>query len=163
MTRKGISPNTFPDSVLTSNSGNTARLKVAVGQTGFWEGREFRISEELSIPSATPKVFKFVSPVDFILTFQNLTSDSQGIKFEAFRDNQGTEGGTFTPDALPDGKPVEVMRVKTSGSTAQKTTIGGSISGERGLAAGTYYLKFSNLPASGTADGVYTLVWQEQP
>jgi hypothetical protein len=192
MTRRRISPNQFPSSVLTSDGENTARLKVDIGQTGFWEGREFRISEKLSIPSATPLVMKFVAPVNFILTLQTLSCDAEAIEFEAFRDSQGTEGGTFgdtvaiysnntqsttpdytgqisitsggtfTPDALPAGKAVEFIRLKTANATAQRTTVGGAVAGERGLGAGTYYLKFTNY-GSGTATGVYTLVWQEQP
>lgn len=183
----------LPLDVLTSDHFNTRRLKVDVGQTGFWEGREFRISEELSIPSSTQVVFKFTSPINFILTKQSIECDQEGIKFEAFRSSQGTEGGTFnqpiaiygnniqsgtpeytgqiaittggtfTPSALPTGKPVEIIRLRTASATAQRTSVGGSASGERGLAADTYYLKFTNLTGSGTASGTYALTFQEQP
>lgn len=178
---------------LTSEDPNTSRLKVDIGQTGFWEGREFRISEELSIPSGSEVVFKFVSPINFILTKQSIECDQEGIKFEAFRSSQGTEGGTFnqdvaiygnniqagtppytgqisittggtfTPEALPTGKAVEVIRLRTASATAQRTSVGGAVSGERGLAADTYYLKFTNLTGSGTAGGTYALTFQEQP
>lgn len=178
---------------LTSEDPNTSRLKVDIGQTGFWEGREFRISEEISIPSGSEVVFKFVSPINFILTKQSIECDQEGIKFEAFRSAQGTEGGTFdqsvaiygnniqtgtpsytgqiaittggtfTPAALPSGKAVEIIRLRTASATAQRTSVGGSASGERGLAADTYYLKFTNLTGNGTASGTYALTFQEQP
>jgi hypothetical protein len=184
--RNGIQPN-----LLTGSSGDTARLRVDVSQTGFWEGREFRISVPLSIPSSTPTVLKFVAPIDFILQSQGLTCDEHGILFQAYRSTQGAEGGSFSTAIpiyannfqstapvyahqatittggtfTPDGgqQSVETIRLKTSGSTAQAVTVGGSVRGERGLAAGAYYLKFSNLTGSGTAQGVYSLIFEERP
>jgi hypothetical protein len=184
--RNGIQIN-----LLTGQSDETTRLRVDVSQTGFWEGREFRISVPLSIPAATPVVLKFVSPINFILESQGLTCDEQGILFQAYRSTQGTEGGSFSTEVpiysnnfqstsptyahqatittggtfTPDGgqQSVETVRVKTAGATAQQSTVGGSVRGERGLAAGAYYLKFSNLTGSGTAQGVYSLIFEERP
>ena len=186
----GYKPNGALD-ILTSANKGTARLRVDVSQTGFWEGREFRVSVPLSIPSATPTVIKFVAPIDFILQSQGLTCDEQGILFQAYRSTQGAEGGSFST-AIPiysnnfqstaptyahqatistggsftpnvGQQSVETIRLKTSGSTAQAVTVGGSVRGERGLAAGTYYLKFSNLTGSGTSQGVYSLIFEERP
>jgi hypothetical protein len=186
----GFKPNGALDILSSANKG-TARLRVDVSQTGFWEGREFRISVPLSIPAATPVVLKFVAPINFILESQGLTCDEQGILFQAYRSTQGTEGGSFSTEVpiysnnfqstsptyahqatittggtfTPDGgqQSVETVRVKTAGSTAQAVTVGGSVRGERGLAAGAYYLKFSNLTGSGTAQGVYSLIFEERP
>ncbi len=174
-----------------SDTSTNARLRVDVAQTGFFDGREFRISYPLSIATTSEVVLKFVSPIDFILQNQNLSSDSEGIIFRAYRSTQGTEGGTFgtsvdvfannfqakapnyarqvtlttggtfTPDGGQDA--VETIRVRVNGATAMSSTVGAVAQGERGLAAGTYYLVFSNITGSGTALGVYDLIWEERP
>jgi hypothetical protein len=170
--------------LLTSVFEGLRRLRVDVGRTGFWEAREFRISFPLDI-GASPTVLKFVSPVDFILQHQEFSVDAESYKFEAFRD--GTEGGTFTevpiygnniqlsaPDYTrqaetytggtftPSSPAVETVRMRSAGSTAQAATVGGAVTGERGLAAGTYYLVFTRLGTQ-NALGVYTLIWEERP
>lgn len=180
----------FPN-IFTGNSDKTARLRVDVGQTGFFEAREFRISHVLSIPAGAPVVLKFFSPVNFILQSQGLTCDEQGVLFQAYRASQGVEGGVFNANIniysnnfqtsapiyarqttittggtfTPNGgeQSVETARLKTAGASAQQTTVGGAVRGERGLAAGTYYLKFSNLTGAGTAQGVYSLIFEERP
>lgn len=55
----------------------------------------------------------------------------------------------------------EVIRVRTSGSTAQRTSVGGDATQERGVSAGTYYLQLENIAGSGAAEGVYTFVLEE--
>ena len=156
----------------------------------FLEGREFRVSYPLSIPAGVPVVLKFVAITDFDLTLQTLTCDTESILFEAFRSTQGSESGTFTNDVpiyrnngktttLPSITPktsittggdftpdvgqtsVETIRLRTSGATAQASTVGEEIQGKRGLPPGTYYLKFSVLSGSSTAAGVYTLKFEE--
>jgi len=155
----------------------------------YEEGREYRISLPLVITTSAVTILKFVAVRDFTLVNQALSCDTEGILFEAFRSTQGTEGGvfgtsipiysnnfrkdapamastvtistggTFTPAGGQTS--VETIRLRTAGSTAQASTVGNSVVGKRGLSAGTYYLKFTNLNGSGTANGVYTLVFQE--
>lgn len=170
--------------MVTSSRAGFRRLRVDVGQTGFWEAREFRISYPLTV-SATPVVLKFESPIDFILHNQEFSVDEGGYEFTAYRD--GIEGGTFTPISIyanniqqsaPDyirqtqistggtftttSNSVETVRMRSSGSTSKSSTVGGSIFGERGLSAGTYYLVFERLENT-DARGVYTLIWEERP
>jgi hypothetical protein len=80
---------------VTGSSEATARLPVDVGQTGFFERREFRISEEISISNGAELVYRLESPVNFILWEQSYQCDENLLKFEAIVG--GTEGGTFTP------------------------------------------------------------------
>ena len=156
----------------------------------FLEGREFRVSYPLNIPAATPVVLKFVATTDFDLALQTLTCDTESILFEAFRQVQGVEGGSFSDNVpiyrnngkrttLPNVTPttsittggtftpnenetsVETIRLKTSGATAQASTVGEEIRGKRGLPPGTYYLKFSVLAGTSAAQGVYTLKFEE--
>ena len=177
--------------MMTGSTIDNARLRVDVGQTGFWEGREFRINQPLSLGSADEFVIKFVSPVNFILQLQSFVIRQDGVKFEAYQSTQGSEGGTFTASkyVLPNNAmsdtttyspqitifdggtftpnaneiPREAVEVLAANATAQRTSVGGSAVKERGLAAGTYYLKFTNLLGSGTAIGFYNLIYEERP
>lgn len=89
----------LPHDLYTSNTEPFRRIRVDVGQTGLYEGREFRLVRKVSVVQGTPLVFKFVSAVDFILFEQTLNCSIGDIEFYAWRSTQGTEGGTFT--ALP--------------------------------------------------------------
>ena len=84
-----------PAALQTDNGGDHARIRVDVGQTGFWNGNQFRISYELTV-TATPIVVKLVSPIDFILENQHFTCDHGGYVFRAYRASQGSPSGSFT-------------------------------------------------------------------
>ncbi|MFO8066869.1 MAG: hypothetical protein R6U11_04725, partial [Bacteroidales bacterium] len=62
-------------------------------------------------------------------------------------------GGAFTPSA--NELPVEVIRLRTSGSTAQRSSVSGVVGDERGLAAGVYYLVLTRIDGNDTAQGVF--------
>lgn len=161
-----------------------ARLRVDNGQTGFFEGREFRSFYEFSIAPGATVVGKFVCPVDFILWSQMLSVDSSIIRLKAVLG--GTEGGAFT--SLPvigknrmverrspyyearatigmggthtGGLLVDVQRA--SAGTGGNASSHVALSDERGLPAGTYYLTLENV-GSQTGTGVYSLWWEERP
>ena len=169
--------------ILTSENLETARTPVDVGQTGFFERRESRISEELNIPSGTSLVYKFSSPVNFILWEQVFECDANLLKFEAVVG--GTESGTFTPvtiwgknrmteqpeytsqvviskgGTVTGGQVAEVLRIQAAGATAQRSSVGMSVGSERGLPAGDYYLKLSAI--GGDVTGTFALTWEERP
>lgn len=173
-----------PKVLMTDGDGESARLRVDNGQTGFFAGREFRSFYEFSIPAGQSVVLKFSSPVDFVLFQQNITVDAGGVKYTA--EISGTEGGTFTPlpiigknrmverpvpyyeplvtigqgGTFSGGTAVDVARVVTAGATAQQITVG-MTADERGLPAGDYYIRLSAL-GNGTATGVYSLFWEER-
>ena len=88
----------LPRDVWTSSSEGFRRLRVDAGQTGFYEGREFRTFFEFNIPSGNVQVFKFVAPIDFMLFEQTLTVDAGSIRFQAL--TGATEVATFNT-ALP--------------------------------------------------------------
>lgn len=77
------------------------RLRVDVGQTGFFEGREFRSYFEFSTDAGTSlavgatRYFKFSSPVEFILQQQSLFIDTGGVRFQIFIGS--TDGGGWSP------------------------------------------------------------------
>ena len=166
-----------------------ARGKVDVANTAFWEGREYRISHEFLIDE-TPLVLRFTAPGDFMLQKQELEVDGGGIRMRAYRDSQGTEGGTFdtpvgvykvnfmsdapvvahsvdldtggtfTPDV---GQPaVETIRVVSPTQSNRMTTVSGSVGDARGLAAGVYYLVFDRINGNSGVPGVFSLTWEER-
>lgn len=92
----------LPDDVYTSSVQNFRRMRVDTGQTGFYEGREFRTFFEFNIPSGNVQVFKFVSPIDFMLFEQTLTVDAGSIRFQALIG--ATEVATFNTSLPVIGK-----------------------------------------------------------
>ena len=171
------------EDLITDSLPGTRRLKVDVGQTGFFARREFRISQELSIASGQSLTFKFSSPVNFILWEQVLECDANLLKFEAVVG--GAPSGTFAtpitiwgknrmteqPEYLPQvtvstggsvtgGQIAEVLRLQASGATAQRSSVGSTVGSERGLPAGDYYLRLSAI--GGDVSGTIALIWEER-
>ena len=173
----------FTSKLVTSPGKDTTRLRTDNGQTGFFERREFRISEELNIPTGTSLVYRFESPVNFILWEQVLECDANLLKFEAVVG--GAQGGTFTPvaiwgknrmteqpeyigqvtvgkgGAVTGGQVAEVLRIQAAGATAQRSSVGQTVGSERGLPAGVYHLRLSAI--GGDVTGTFVLVWEERP
>jgi len=56
----------------------------------------------------------------------------------------------------------EISRVATSGSTAQRSTVGQNSISERGILAATYHLQLENIAGSGAARGVYNFILEER-
>lgn len=169
--------------LVTSPSKKTSRLRVDSGQTGFWENREYRFDVEVT----ADVVYKFSSPVNFILRSQTLTSHDGVTTFTAWSSTQGTAGGTFgtvintlpnnamtdapsyteqvtittggtfTPTDPSPSEAREYIKVASATATAQRNTVGGGGVPERGLPPGDYYLVFTG------TDGSYRLVFEERP
>jgi len=181
--------NPLPYAHSTRRNLEYGRVRVDPGNTAFWEGKEFRISREFVV-GATPLVFKFDAPVDFILQSQSLTCDIGNIRFRAYRAAQGVEsgtfdiiepiyqqngiagtkgldsivalttGGTFTPN---EGEvATETIRLRVSNSTSGQTSVSGTLGDERGLPSGVYYLELARIDGNDTATGVFDLKWEER-
>lgn len=178
------------DLLTDGGNGPARRLRVDSGQTGFFARRQWRLSHEFIDLDATPVVLRVAMPVNFIIHLQSLSVDSGGVALRAYRTGQGTPAGTFsTPVPMysvnfmteqlayafqgavdtggaftPSAPAVETIRVRTSGATAQQTTVSAAQTGERGLSADTYYLVISKLAGvSGGSSGVYSLIVEERP
>lgn len=169
----------------SSRLSNYDRVKVDPAQTSFFEGREFRSFLEFDLAQAAELVLRVSCNVDFILFAQTLESDQGHVRFEASQG--GTVGGTFS-NSLPiigknrlptrrtpyyesqmtlttggtytGGTLLEVLACKADTNTNQAQSVGAGISDERGLPAGTYYLKFIGVTAT---KGRYRLWWEERP
>ena len=168
-----------------------ARLRVDEDEIGFFQGWQFRAYAELSIPIATEQSFRFTSPVDFILRSQRLDLDGGGLRAAIFvgavipagvwtalpivgRNRMSNKyrpepfyvpqvtietGGTFTG-----GTEVEVIRLRSASQSVAASTVGISADDERGLPAGTYYIRMQPLAGvNDTSTGLYTLAWEERP
>lgn len=174
----------IPRLLLTDNEGPNQRLRVDVAQTGFFAGREFRTWKEWTAATTATYVVKIVSPVNYIL-FELIADIEEGsLRCETVIG--GTEGGTFaetffivgtnnmssrptpfyTPQlvataggTLTGGTVVDVFRAKTSGNTNKASSVGGGGGSERGIPAGTSYLRFT---LSGVI-GTMSTRWEERP
>lgn len=178
----------IPIDILTSEQAEVRRLQVDVSQTGFWAGREFRVFKELAI-GATPFVARLTIPSSIkgiIVHHLSLSCYQGGIHFKAWRN--GTEGGSWTAETIfpnnliPDVSGYTGAVTIDSGGTLtsptiqsdsvvafanetgkSNTTTATSITGERGLSPGTYYLEFSRVTGvSVDGLGVFQAIYEER-
>lgn len=167
--------------------GPNQRLRVDVGQTGFFAGREARTFRELAIPTGNTIVVKAVVPLNIILFGLSVFLTDGAVKVETMVG--GTEGGTFsetlpifprntmterpTPFYVPQvvltaggthtgGTVLDVLYAATSGIGSQAASVGVETGDERGVGAGTYYFRIT-ASGSATATGVFKARWEERP
>lgn len=182
-----------PEILLTGTT--KPRVRVDVGQTGFFERRMWSLNYEFATANpiaATPLVFRFTIPTNFIVHAHGLTVDQGGLTLRTYTAAQGVAGGTFgathTPSSensmteaasytfqtqiasggtfTPNGGelPLTPLRVRTAGATAQQSSVGAEAAAEKGRPAGTYYAVLSRMTGvSGDCNGVYNLVIEERP
>lgn len=115
------------DDLVTDARGNTPRIKVDPGQTGFFARRMWALSYEFATANpiaGTPLVFKLVMPVNFIVHAHSLSVDQGGVTLRTYIEAQGTPGGVFGTSYPPlsdnamDEQPEYVFQaVVTSGGT----------------------------------------------
>lgn len=175
-----------PDLMTDGGYGNYRRLRVDVGQTGFFAGREFRTLYEFSIATGASQVIKVIAPCDTIV--QMFAAELQTAKLRVELLFGGTEGGTFstalsifktntmssssnyvrqvtmtTGGTHTGGTLVDLLLLKSGdGTSASKdvlTTASESLS--VGFPAGTYYIRLVNTDGA-TATGVFRARWEER-
>ena len=174
-----------PLKLMTDDNGAYSRVRVDVGQTGFFAGREARTFYEFSIASGATQVIKVVSPVDTILQQFSVEIDLAEIRLELLVG--GTEGGTFntplpilktntmstassyTPQITMNrggthtGGTVVDLLTAVSGANANKAVhSGASEDSPQGFEAGTFYIKLINTDGN-TATGIFRARWEERP
>lgn len=175
------------DLLTDGGNGPNRRLRVDVAQTGFFAGREFRTFKEFSIATSATYTIKVVVPLNAILFAQGVELDAGSLRIT--NATLGTEGGTFsetlpvigknnmserpTPLYTPQitftaggthtgGFVFDIHRVVAATATAQQFTVGAVTADERGVAAGTYYVKYENI-GNATATGTLWFFWEERP
>lgn len=174
-----------PLKFLTDDNGDYSRLRVDVGQTGFFAGREFRTFYEFSILSGASQVIKVVSTVDTILQSFSVETFLAEIRTELV--TGGTEGGTFNT-ALPifktntmstasnyssqitmnrggthTGGTVVDLLISISGPNRNKSVSSGAEENlPQGFPASTFYIRLTNTDGA-TASGIFRARWEERP
>ncbi len=174
-----------PKVLMTDGNGSYARLRVDVGQTGFFAGREFRVLEELSIASGATQVLKIVSPINSILYAfgVDLTLSQLRVELVAGGTESGTFNGVITPlktnQMTTASDYVHQVTFTTGGSHTGGTIIDAFdiVSGSNvnkaivqqvdesqplGFSAGTYYIRVHNTDGA-TANGFLKLRYEERP
>jgi hypothetical protein len=176
----------YPPTVLmTDGDGPYARMRVDVGQTGFFAGREVFMFHEFSIPTGASQVIKVVAPVNTIVQRFSVELDLASIRVELVAG--GTEGGTFdtsipvfrtntmstasnyTPQVTmayggthTGGTVVDVLTA-ISGDKLQKSTASTATEDlPVAFPAGTYYIRIINTDGA-TASGIFRARWEERP
>ena len=174
-----------PSKLMTDSDGDYARLRVDVGQTGFFAGREARTFYEFSIASGATQVIKVVAPSDTIVQQLSIDLYLSEIRLELVVG--GTEGGTFaTPlpifktntmstasNYVPQvtmnrggthtgGTVVDLIQTLTDTNPNKATPAGASEDSPQGFAAGTFYIRLINTDGA-TATGIFRARWEERP
>lgn len=149
----------------------------------FRVGRTFRSFKELNIAASGTYVIKIVLPAPVYFTGFDINIESGQLKIETV--SGGTAGGTFaetlpiirTNLAVPNsyvvqtaltaggtitgGTTIDVVRLKTNNNLNQSTSVIIPDEGIRGIAAGTYYWRLTNLSAADTITGTLKAQWSE--
>lgn len=183
---------TPPSDLLTDGGfGQSRRVRVDPGQTGFFAGKFFRSYIEALIPVAGPSVqFRFTSPIDFILWSQVLELTQGALELRVY--TGATSSGSWTarpiigvnrmaecPHPLyasqvaletggnfTGGTEVDLIKVRTAAANNGAQNVGAEAS-ERGLPAGVYHGRFQTLTGGVTVNDaaqlLYSLLWEERP
>jgi hypothetical protein len=175
------------DLLTDGGDGPSRRLRVDIGQTGFFAGKEFRTFREFNIAAGQTLVLRITVPINVILSSQGLELDDGSLRITNAAG--GTPGGTFS-ETLPvigknnmsdrpspfytptvvfaeggthtGGTVFDIHRVVAASATAQRSTVGNVVGDERGVAANTYYVRYENI-GSGAATGTLWFIWEERP
>lgn len=176
-----------PPDILTTGTTNP-RLRVDVGQTGFFEKREYRTFRRLSIPAGTELIIRAVVPINIILFGLEVGIYTGLLDLET--KVSGTPGGTFSevlpifprntmtelpPPAVPPqvvltaggthtgGTVLDVLVIKAADNSNFASSITGEGGDERGVGANTYYFRLQAIAGQGNVEGVFKARWEERP
>ena len=174
-----------PVKLMTVGDGDYSRMRVDVGQTGFFAGREARTFYEFSIPSGQSQVIKVVSPTNTIVQTFSVELELAAIRLELrvggteggtfntalpiFKTNTMTEQSGYTPQVTMNrggthtGGTLVDLLTAVSGANANKSVASSASDNlPQGFAAGTFYIKLINTDGA-TASGIFRARWEERP
>lgn len=177
-------------------TGPNRRVKVDVGEADFFAGRKFRAYKSAVIPTAGPALsMRFTCACNFILTIQELLLTQGALQLQAYRDDVSTPivpSGTWTDSPIigvnrmttipqpayvsqatfqsggsfTGGVEVDLLYVRTAAANNTASNVLGGVS-DRGLPAGSYYLRLSpltgGLTVNDAAQCIYRIEWAERP
>lgn len=179
-----------PTKLMTDRDGANSRLRVDVGQTAFFAGKQFRSFKEFTIGAGSSYLIKFVTPVNVFFESVGISVDEGKMRLSShggnptvsgtFSDtlpiipkNSTTEAPAYSPQATMTGAPGgslsesverDVVRLVagTGGQSNTQSVLGDGSDNERGLPAGTYYFLIQNIGAV-SITGVFRTHWEERP
>jgi hypothetical protein len=172
--------------IATSREKAFARLPSENAKTSFFEGREFRFIRKITAPI----VFRFVAPVEFILSFQGFGIVDGEYEFYAYSSSNVTPSGTWAnlptfaqntsaTRKLYSGSPYVQQCNMQSGGTIVVTDptnyrdfahlkTADAVAQRTSISSGSAQNRY--LPAgttylqfTGVATGTYDIEWEERP
>ena len=174
-----------PAKLMTDDDGEYSRIRVDVGQTGFFAGREFRTFYEYSIPTETTRVIRVISPINTIVQMLQFELELAELRVELrvggtasgtwatnlpiIAANSMTTASGYTPQvtmqtggAHAGGTVVDLYKLY-SGANANKAN-GEHITdaSPQGFAPTTFYISMQNTDGA-TATGIFRTRWEERP
>jgi hypothetical protein len=172
-----------PKVLMTDHDGPYARMRVDVGQTGFFAGREFRTFQEFTIASGASVTIRATVPNDIILFDTSVSVDSGIIRMDLYAG--GTADGPWTAmpvirkntmsvapvvanqvtlhydGGLTGGILIDRTRISASSLGGVGSSVGASQGSERGVGAGTYYYTLTN-EGNQPAKVIFKGHWEER-
>lgn len=169
------------DLMTDGGEGPNRRLRVDVGQTGFFAGREFRTFMRFTANT----IIKATVPVNTILFGLQVALSAGEVDIETVV--TGTEGGTFgvalpifprnTMDERPapfydpvvtlfsggthtGGVVLDALHLKVADNSNFANSAGAEQGDERGVGVGTYYFRMT---VTGATVGIFKARWEERP
>ena len=168
-----------PVKLMTDGDGDFSRLRVDVGQTNFWAGKQFRTFQKLSVVSGASVAIRATVGVNIILYETSFTTEDSSIEVQlraggtaagpwtsipVIRKNTMTTAPVIASQVTMDydgghtgGTVIDLIRVTAGNKTA---SIAGE-SSERGVGPGTYYYVVTNT-GNLTATVVFSGWWEER-
>jgi hypothetical protein len=175
-----------PLRLLTENgTSEYSRLKVTVGRSCFFAGRQRSTFYQYSIPTDETRVIKVVTAVNTLLQSFGATLNVAALRIDLV--SGGTEGGTFGTElpVLPTnlmttvgaytsqvtlstggthtgGTVLDILELNAGVPARQAIATSATENEPLGFAPGTYYIRLVNTDGD-TATGVFKARWEERP
>ena len=168
-----------PAKLMTDGDGAYSRLRVDVGQTNFWSGKQFRTFQKLTISSHGTVTIRATVGVNIILNETSFHTENSGIEVELkaggtadgpwtsmpiIRKNTMTTAPVIASQVTMDydgshtgGTLIDLLRVPAGN---KQSSVGG-VDSERGVGPGTYYYVITNT-GNQTATVVFSGFWEER-
>lgn len=175
-----------PRVLMTDGDGQYARLRVDVGQTGFFAGREFLTFYEFSIPTGQNITIRATALNDVFLQRFLVDLWTADLRVELY--SGGTSSGTYnvalpvlrsnmtsgvdltynsqttldTGGSFTGGTLVDVIQLFAVANPSKGAAVEGGGDAVLGFGAGVYHIKLTNINSI-TATGTFKARWEERP
>lgn len=168
-----------PKVLMTDSDGSYARMRVDVGQTSFWSGKQFRTFQKLEIGAGLTVAIRATVSANIVLYETSFNTENSSIEVQlkaggtaagpwtalpVIRKNTMTTAPVITSQVTMDydgghtgGTLIDLLRV-TAGN--KQASFAGE-SSERGVGPGTYYYVITNT-GNQTATVVFSGWWEER-